>query len=124
MESLEALLALARRKSSIDENNSWFKGPDTYLAAIKNEIDEVSEEISASRRCYLEDELGDVLWNYLNLLTAVEKETGINPDAVFARACQKYDERISGIESGESWAEIKAQQKRLLAAEYSADAGL
>lgn len=55
------------------------------------------EEIPKSRQCYLEDELGDVLWDYLNILTALEKE--------------------QGIESGKRWADIKAQQKAALAIE-------
>lgn len=119
MEELNTLLTLARRKSDIDKNNHWYQGPGTYLSAMKTEIDEVTEEIERSRRCYLEDELGDVLWNYLNVLTSLEKESGICPQNVLARACKKYEERISGIESGEAWSEIKQRQKRLLAVEYS-----
>lgn len=53
------------------------------------------------------DELGDILWDYLNVLTALEKEQGIDARAVLTRTCQKYEERVSGIESGKTWSDLK-----------------
>ena len=117
MKEFDDLLAIAKRKLNFDQNNLFSNGSTTYLAEMKKEIDEVLEEISQSRNCYLEEELGDVLWDYLNVLAAMEKETGINPQAVLARACKKYDERVSGIEVGEFWENIKERQKLRLAAE-------
>ena len=117
MKEFDDLLAIAKRKLNFDQNNSFSNGSTTYLAEMKKEIDEVLEEIPKSRNCYLEEEIGDVLWDYLNVLAAMEKETGINPQAVLARACKKYDERVSGIEVGEFWENIKERQKLRLAAE-------
>ncbi|MBC7003276.1 nucleotide pyrophosphohydrolase [Photobacterium sp. BZF1] len=114
MEKLETLLGLARRKADIDKTSTWSEGAKTYLSELKAEVDEVNEEIAKQRLCFLEDELGDVLWDYLNALVALEEEEGINIDNVLARACNKYHERISGIEKGESWQEIKFRQKQAL----------
>ena len=119
MKEFDKLLGIAKRKTDFDQSNTWSNGSETYLAAIKNEVDEVIEELPKSRKCYLEDELGDILWNYLNILTALEKEIGIDTRAVLARACHKYEERISGIEIGEKWTEIKEKQKIALAVEHN-----
>lgn len=119
MKEFDKLLGIAKRKADFDKTNTWSNGSETYLTEIKNEVDEVIEEIPKSRKCYLEDELGDVLWDYLNILTALEKETGIDVRAVLERACYKYEERISGIETGKKWSDIKAKQKIDLATEHN-----
>ncbi|MDG3086470.1 MazG nucleotide pyrophosphohydrolase domain-containing protein [Vibrio hannami] len=111
MKDFEKLIEIARRKSLFDEGNDWSNGSETYLSEIKKEVDEVVEEVPKSRVCYLEDELGDVLWDYLNAVIALEKEQGVQLSSVLKRASQKYDERVSGIESGESWKDVKTRQK-------------
>ncbi len=121
MDKFQELLAIAKRKFKYDENYSWSNGSETYLSEMKKEIDEVVEEIPKSRRCYLEEELGDVLWDYLNVLSSIEKEAGIKPQDVLVRACQKYEERISGLEAGESWSSVKETQKVRLEAEHALD---
>ncbi len=118
MQEFDTLIEIARRKAAFDLGHNWSNGSETYLTAIKSEVDEVIEEIPNSRLCYLEDELADVLWNYLNALAALEKEADIDLSSVLARACNKYEERMSGIESGEKWSDIKQQQKQKLADEY------
>ncbi|EJE4165225.1 nucleotide pyrophosphohydrolase [Vibrio parahaemolyticus] len=120
MKKFDELYAIATRKSQYDQTNTWFKGVETYLDAIGKEVDEVREEISEDRFCYLEDELGDVLWNYLNVLKALEREKGIDLQRVLQRACTKYDQRVSAIESGRCWDEVKQQQKQTLYAEHEA----
>ncbi len=117
MNAFKTLYEIAKRKSIIDENNSWSNGSETYFAEIKKEIDEARAEAGSGRTCYLEDELGDILWDYLNILIALEKEHGITTESVLERACKKYKERIAGIESGELWSEIKSRQKVRLAEE-------
>lgn len=117
MKEFDELLAIATRKSEFDLTNTWFKGVETYLVAIGKEVEEVREEIAQDRLCYLEDELGDVLWNYLNVLKALQREKGIDPQKVLARACKKYEQRVSAIESGSSWEAIKSQQKEALSEE-------
>ena len=119
MKEFDKLLGIAKRKTVFDETSTWSNGAETYLAEIKNEVDEVIEELPKSRKCYLEDELGDILWDYLNILTALEKEVGIDTKAVLARACRKYEERISGIETGNKWSDIKEKQKIDLAVEHA-----
>lgn len=121
MKEFNTLLEIAKRKANFDQNNPWSNGSETYLVEIKNEVDEVIEEIPKARRCYLEDELGDVLWDYLNILTALEKEIGLDAQAVLQRACYKYEERLSGIESGEKWSDIKEKQKIALAVEHGSN---
>ena len=118
MKAFNKLLAIAKRKTQFDINNTNSQSVETYLSGIKSEVDEVIEEMPKSRQCYLEDELGDILWDYLNVLTTLEKETGISTKAVLERACHKYEERISGIESGKTWAEVKNKQKIALASEH------
>ncbi|AYC06897.1 MazG nucleotide pyrophosphohydrolase domain [Vibrio cholerae] len=76
------MLEVAKRKSEFDKNNSWYLGSSTYLAEIKKEVDEVVEEIPKNRLCYLEDELGDVLWDYLNAILSLEKEAGVKIESV------------------------------------------
>ena len=80
MKKFDELYAIATRKSQYDQTNTWFKGVETYLEAIGKEVDEVREEIREDRLCHLEDELGDVLWNYLNVLKALAREKGIDPE--------------------------------------------
>ncbi|MGF1780475.1 MazG nucleotide pyrophosphohydrolase domain-containing protein [Vibrio fluvialis] len=106
--NVEALLAIAQRKSDIDQSSDWFQGAQTYLHEIQSELQEVEEE------------LGDVLWDYLNLLLALEKESEIKLESVIARACKKYEQRISAIEQGIRWDEVKAQQKVALQTEQQA----
>ena len=118
MKTFDTLLAIAKRKAVFDQNNTWFNGASTYLDAIKKEVDEVIEEIPKSRTNYLEDELGDILWNTLNALIALEQEAGISANNVLERACQKYEQRMTGIEAGVSWDDIKNEQKQALAAEH------
>lgn len=119
MKEFEQLLDIAKRKSKFDRSNTWAKGSSTYLAEIKKELAEVADEIPRNRICFLEDELGDVLWDYLNILCALESETGVKVISVLKRACKKYEERISGIENGELWKDIKQRQKVALANEQT-----
>lgn len=119
MKHFEQLLVIARRKAQFDQNNSWSNGSTTYLSEIVKEIDEVVEEIPKNRVCYLEDELGDVLWDYLNILCALESEAEISVQSVLNRAYKKYEERISGVESGRLWNEIKERQKVALESEQA-----
>lgn len=121
MENFEKLLAIVRRKSVYDLNNPWYSGPESYLQGLKDEVNEVIEEIPRMRACYLEDELGDLLWNSLNAVVALEKERGIRLEAVLGRACLKFEARLSGIEAGRSWQEIKDEQKQALAREQAVD---
>lgn len=118
MKSFDALLEIVERKARFDTSNVWFDSSETYLNALKEEVDEVMAEIPQKRVCYLEDELADILWDYLSALKALEKETGISTSSVIDRACKKFDERITGIEQGKRWSDIKQKQKLELAEEW------
>ena len=120
---LEQLLAIAKEKQRIDQGNDWSNGSSTYLAELAKEVVEVQEEVELQRPPYLEEELGDVLWDYLNLLLCLGDEGKVDLDRLFARAANKYRERIDGIQAGDSWDRIKQRQKQRLAAEFSAVSG-
>jgi NTP pyrophosphatase (non-canonical NTP hydrolase) len=110
-ENISKLFALVESKIKIDEKADWSEGSTTYFQELKKEIDEVSDELDSNRQCYLEDELGDVFWDYLNLLQNLEAEGKILTEKVFERTSKKYEERLAAISSGSSWASIKDKQK-------------
>ena len=117
-EHIIELLALAKTKSLIDQESGWASGAETYLDALAEEVGEVKDELYSDRECYLEDELADLLWNYLNALQVLENQQKISIEKVFARASTKYRQRIEGIQDGQRWADIKARQKQQLAQEH------
>lgn len=114
MTEFDNLLTIVRRKAVFDKSYSWFEGSQTYLAGLREEIDEVVEEIPNKRVCFLEDELADVLWDYLNFVVALEEEEGVNIEDIVHRACHKYHERLSAMDKGESWNDVKVRQKTAL----------
>ena len=118
MKPFNTLVNIARRKVIFDQTNPWSNGSSTYIEEIQKEIQEVAEEIPLDRKPSLEDELADVLWDYLNLVLALEKEKDIKLEDVLERASRKYEERISGIENGIPWRETKEKQKVALKKEY------
>ena len=121
--AIAILLDLVERKNAIDQTNSWSSGSETYLAEIVKEVTEVEEAISSQGIAHIEDELGDVLWDYLNLLRCLSTERNISIESVFERALRKYDERISGIENGVLWKDTKTKQKERLYKESLKDKG-
>ena len=73
---LHGLLSLVKRKY-----DWYFKhGPQNwlhyseYVKAMKNEIKEMEEELKLHNTVYLEDECGDILWDYLNIIYTLKKE--------------------------------------------------
>ncbi|MCC4783753.1 nucleotide pyrophosphohydrolase [Vibrio lentus] len=118
MDSIQQLIELAEKKIERDKKGTWSKGSTTYFRAMFDELEEVNTEMDSGRSCYLEDELGDILWVYLCLLKNLESDNKINAERVFRRAQQKYSERLSAINSGSSWSEVKERQKALLAQEH------
>lgn len=121
MNEFDTLLKIAARKATIDANSDWYQGPETYLSGIESELNEVRAELNKHRRVYIEDELADVLWDYVNVLQALAKEQGIDPQRILARACQKYQERVTAIEQDQSWDEVKRRQSVELAKAHCQD---
>lgn len=118
--NLQKILALVHDKAVIDQNENWCQGSSTYFEEIHKELDEAKAELGENRKCYLEDELGDVLWDYLNLLKNLEIENKIEIEKVFERCTKKYSERLMGRKNGKSWNDTKESQKRELKKEQEA----
>lgn len=116
---ITTLVETIKTKHNLDKQRDWDSSSTTYLSEIKKELEEVSEELVLNRRPYLEEELGDVFWDYLNLLYSLELEGKVSLAKVFERACNKYQQRVSTLENGGSWAEVKEKQKLALAAELA-----
>lgn len=120
MQDMDKLIQVVKRKAEFDKTNPWYEGSEKYLSEIKNEVDEVLEELPKDRLCYLEDELGDVLWDYLNAVMSLEKEKGVQLESIIQRASKKYQERLTAIENNIAWDEVKQKQKDALNQEYLA----
>ncbi|WP_238971062.1 MULTISPECIES: MazG nucleotide pyrophosphohydrolase domain-containing protein [Vibrio harveyi group] len=111
MNNISPLLELANAKVIRDQKGTWSKGSITYYEAMFEELLEVKAEVDSGRQCYLEDELGDILWVYMCMISHMEAEGKISVSRVFKRSLEKYQMRIDGIEAGKSWDDIKQTQK-------------
>lgn len=114
MENIKQLIQTAKIKLELDkkDTDNWSNGSQTYFEEIQNEIQETIEEYKNNNQIYLEDELGDILWDYINLLINLENENKIHSiEKIFQRANTKYSERINAIQNNISWSEIKIHQK-------------
>jgi NTP pyrophosphatase (non-canonical NTP hydrolase) len=118
-DDITQLLNVVKAKIERDQKGTWSEGSNTYYKAMFDELAEVEAEIVSNRRCFLEDELGDVLWVLMCLLRNLEVEDKINMERVFKRALNKYEERVTGINAGKDWADIKQKQKNELEEELS-----
>jgi len=96
----------------------WLKW-GTYLDSIIEEVEEAKVEIKPHNSVYLEDELWDILWDYINMLHCFEKEWYINQEKVFERCLKKYKKRIDSMQKWVSWDEIKISQKQELTTEHN-----
>lgn len=78
-------------------------------------MEEVKSELHNEKKAYLEDELGDVFWDYICLLESLELRGKIDMMNVFERCYAKYSERLNpdGSDNGD-WAEVKLKQKERL----------
>ncbi|MCP4326055.1 MAG: nucleotide pyrophosphohydrolase [Alteromonadales bacterium] len=120
MENLSQLIEIVSKKVARDQKGTWSQGSITYYQAMFAELVEVKEEMLSNRQCYLEDELGDILWVYMCMLKHLEVEGAISMDNILTRAVDKYTERVNGINNGLSWEDIKETQKKVLALEQQA----
>jgi len=111
---IEKLFSLVQEKYEIDKKGEWSKGSETFFEEIYKELEEVKEEMDAGKQAFLEDELGDVLWDYLHLLYNLDQERKIKFENVFSRSLKKYTERVKGIQEKTSWQDIKKLQKARL----------
>lgn len=100
--------------------NFWV---EKYFGFLKWEIEEVEAELRLNNKVYLEDELWDILWVYLNLLNKLEDAEYIDKNRIFDRCFNKFHERISPYLKSDwkncsMWNEIKAKQKVRLKEEH------
>jgi NTP pyrophosphatase (non-canonical NTP hydrolase) len=116
---VEQLQVVAQEKAQRDLKGTWFQGSQTYLDALTDEILEVKTELQLGRKCFLEDELADLLWNIVCLFEHLDLEGKIDQKQVFQRAFNKYSERVTDRLPDESWNDIKARQKIKLEKEYA-----
>lgn len=112
MADLTTLIDVAKRKREFDKTNPWFKGPESYLNDISSEVDEVLETLPRGDLSHLEEELGDVIWDTLNAILALEKSHSVDIHSVLRRAAKKYTYRINGLEQGLSWQEVKEKEAK------------
>ncbi|MCC8255818.1 MazG nucleotide pyrophosphohydrolase domain-containing protein [Vibrio campbellii] len=111
---LGELESIAEAKSKRDLEGTWFKGSDTYLQAMIDEVQEVRAEIITNRQCFIEDELGDLLWNFVCVLQHLELENKIDKRKVYQRVVQKYRDRVTERLPNETWEDVKKRQKSAL----------
>ena len=106
------------------ENLVWYQGSDNFFEELPNEIEEAKEQDKKNNHVYLEDELGDVFWDYLMLLQSLKYEWKITSiDAIMERAYNKFRERVwedghANVEDWAEWDRIKKIQKQRLKQEH------
>ena len=49
-------------------DNDFFHWSETFVEWMEDEIREMREELKSWNRVFLEDELGDIFWDYICLL--------------------------------------------------------
>ena len=121
MENLKKLINLAKHKQQIDikRGEAKFMNPHWLLDSIRDEVEEVREEIKPNNTAHLEDELSDILWGWMVLVEKLNDSDYVGThEAVIKRALKKYEERILPLQGDSSdheiWREVKAKQKVML----------
>ena len=124
--NLDKIIKKAWEKFEIDKAwNDWYKWPQTYFEMLKEETLEVTEELRKNNTIYLEDELWDILWSYINFLNWLENEWYIDSiENVIKRCEKKYFQRVDAItekniDKVEAWKKIKNIQKEELKKEHN-----
>ena len=82
----------SRIKELIETKHPWYKWNQTYIDSIKDELEEVIQEIRENNKVYLEDELWDLFWDYVWLLNCLEQEWKIEVKNVFKRSYKKFSQ--------------------------------
>ncbi len=116
---LNKLIEIVKKKYQIDKTQEWYKWPKTYFDWLIDETQEVEVELKKNNKVYLEDELWDILWVYLNMLEWLKDEGKIDSlESVLQRAEKKFWERIEAINGWKTqkirsaaWKRVKNKQK-------------
>ena len=102
-----------------DDGEGRYEWPASYFREIFQELKEAQEESYDNNSVYLEDELGDVLWDWMCLVHWLENEGKVSSlDAVVQRAYTKFTERVIAQRNGVLWEDTKKVQKQRLADEH------
>lgn len=109
---------LAKEMPGYMDNGDW-NTHEMYIKAIAEELKETSHEIKDKNSIYLENELWDIFWTYINLLHTLDKKWYIKSEKVFDRSFKKFQERISGLENGLTWEQVKEKQNTNLKQEHN-----
>ncbi len=73
-----------------------------YLIETIEEIKEALIEYKENNKIYLEDELGDIFWDWLQAVKIAERDGLIkNADNVFQHLLEKYTERLEILDTNE-----------------------
>lgn len=122
---LEEFIKLSEKNQEKNIFIQKIKSED-YFKYLPWEIEEVKAEFRENNSVYLEDELADVLWVYLNLLNKLELDKMITSrEKVIKRWLKKFWERIANLdqtsldERKKYWSEIKKKQKQELTEEHN-----
>ena len=122
-EVIKNILELSKKRVNFlhnVDNRWWYIWHKTYIEWIKNELDEMQNEIKENNKVYLEDELWDVFWDYICLLHSLEQEKKIIAEKVFERCYKKFSERIwNNWDGWANWQEVKLKQKEELEKEHN-----
>ncbi|MEZ4200561.1 MAG: MazG nucleotide pyrophosphohydrolase domain-containing protein [Candidatus Paceibacterota bacterium] len=123
--NIDTILALAKR--NIQTNPTIAKKSvesvvTRYIEEIAKEAAEVLPEVKEQNAIHLTDELGDVFWDFINLVSLCADRGLIDSvDDVFIAAVDKYTERSKAFSESndEKWNEIKGVQKARLAKKHT-----
>ena len=92
---------------------SHWNEAQTYVDLMKQEIEEMHSELKKDNTIYLEEELGDIFWDYLNLIHILKEKGYIESYTnIFKASRKKFKARIHGDLKWFSWQDIKKKQKQ------------
>jgi len=77
IELFEKIITLSENRIHFlreNDTNDWYKGSISHFDGLFHELEEVRVEMDAWKQVYLEDELGDVFWDFVCLLEWLEQE--------------------------------------------------
>jgi len=103
------------------KNDTWLQQDGIarkYFKEIKEEVDEAIEEFKKDNAVHLEDELGDIFWDYVMLLQVLKRDGYIRSiENVFTHAEEKFTDRLGfvhldkKVNSEDYWNDVKKKQK-------------
>ena len=97
---IEKYITLIKDKQQRQKNISWltFGDPKQWLQALIDEVQEVDDELELDNKIYLEDELWDIFWNYMNFLVLLKFQWYIwSPEDILKQSYQKFYEITSAV---------------------------